>query len=399
MNTKNEMKRQALCIASVASNLDNFNRNNVEILQELGYEVTLAANFHSSEDINSQEKIDSFAKEMRAKKVHIVHIDFARSFQKVDMQIKSILQVRKLLKRNFDLIHCHSPICAAIVRVEAERYRKKYGTKVFYTAHGFHFFTGAPMKNWIVYYPIEKMCSRWTDVLITINKEDYRRAKGKLHAKKTVYIPGVGVDTEKYIVCKADRKARRREFGVKPDDFLLLSVGELNDNKNHQIIIKALNLIKDEKIKYVIVGKGTLQEDLSVLAERLGVRSNVIITGYKTEIKELLWMSDCFVFPSKREGLGIAAIEAMSAGLPLITSKAGGIKDYSIDGVTGYNCDAEDAEGFAKSIMKLKEIWHSEDVHLDEYNLFSKNAYNISKKFDKELSNKCMKKIYKMAMS
>ena len=145
MGTK--IKKQALCIATVASMLDNFNRSNVDILLNMGYEVTLAANFHSREDINSQEKIYAFVKEMRAEGIHIVHIEFSRSIINACMHAKAVLQVKKLLKRQFDLIHCHSPICAVIVRLLACTYRKKYGTKVFYTAHGFHFYKGAPLKN------------------------------------------------------------------------------------------------------------------------------------------------------------------------------------------------------------------------------------------------------------
>ena len=223
--------KEALCIASVASNLDNFNRNNVMILQSLGYEVTLAANFSSKEDINSQEKVDAFAKEMRAIDVRIINIDFSRSPLKVVYQIKSILQVRKLLARKFDLIHCHTPVCSVIVRILAQKYRKKIGTKVFYTAHGFHFFKGAPLKNWLVFYPIEKWMSRYTDVLITINKEDYRRASKKFHAKKTVYIPGVGIDTEKFsrnLYSERKVTALRTELGLSSDEKMLLSVGDHN---------------------------------------------------------------------------------------------------------------------------------------------------------------------------
>ena len=165
-------KKKALCLASMASNLDNFNRNNVKLLQELDYDVTLAANFRTSEDSSSQKKINSFRKEMKEDGVHTVQIDFSRKVANVKKQIKSIGQVRRLLAQGYDLIHCHTPICAAITRLCARRYQKKGVTKVIYTAHGFHFFKGAPIKNWIFFFPVEKWLSRYTDVLININKED-----------------------------------------------------------------------------------------------------------------------------------------------------------------------------------------------------------------------------------
>ena len=163
-------KKKALCLASMASNLDNFNRNNVKVLQSLGYEVTLASNFHSDEDSNSSEKIAAFVKEMRKANVRIVQINFSRKISNITGQLHSYYQVKKLLSQGFDLIHCHSPICAAITRICARKYQKAGKTRVVYTAHGFHFYDGAPKKNWIVYYPIEKFLSRYTDVLITINK-------------------------------------------------------------------------------------------------------------------------------------------------------------------------------------------------------------------------------------
>ncbi len=193
-----DRKKKALCIASVASNLDNFNRSNVEILKNLGYEVTIAANFHTAEDINSREKLDAFAKDMEAQGAKVVQIDFSRNPAKLGMQIKSIRQVKELLKERFDLIHCHTPICAAIVRACAKKYRKQYGTKVLYTAHGFHFYKGAPLKNWLLYYPIEKWLSKYTDVLMVMNREDLDRAKRKFKAGKVVYVPGIGIDIERF---------------------------------------------------------------------------------------------------------------------------------------------------------------------------------------------------------
>lgn len=353
----NNRKKQALCIASVASNLDNFNRNNIDILQELGYEITLAANFHSKEDNNSQEEIVSFAKKMRAKGVHIVHIDFSRSPKKVGMQIKSIWQVRKLLKRRFDLIHCHTPICAAIVRAEAQKYRKKYGTKVFYTAHGFHFFTGAPLKNWMIFYPIEKMMSKYTDVLITINQEDYKRACKKFMAKKIVHIPGVGVNIEKLQKALEKRAEKRKELGVADEDIVFLSVGELNANKNHELAIKALAQMKIEgynmsHIKYFICGIGKLENYLQDVIIKLGLDNTIKLLGYRKDVAEIYGASNIFLFTSKREGLSLALMEAMASGLPCVVSNIRGNRDL-IDEAGGILVQSNSVKLWSEAIVKI----------------------------------------------
>ncbi len=354
MGTK--IKKQALCIATVASMLDNFNRSNVDILLNMGYEVTLAANFHSREDINSQEKIYAFVKEMRAEGIHIVHIEFSRSIINACMHAKAVLQVKKLLKRQFDLIHCHSPICAVIVRLLACTYRKKYGTKVFYTAHGFHFYKGAPLKNWLLYYPAEMALSRVTDVLVTINREDYKRAVRKLHAKKTVYIPGIGVDIEKFAAMKTKAEEKRRSLGLKKDDILLLSIGELNGNKNHAAVIRALALLKEEpffaRLQYLICGKGTARQALEMLAQRLGISGHVRLLGFREDVADICRCTDIFVHPSKREGLPAALMEAMAAGLPVICSDIRGNKDLVKHGESGLLCSMEE-DGTASLIRKL----------------------------------------------
>lgn len=235
--------KKALMIASMASMLRNFNLNNIRLLRDLGYEVTLAANFRT-EDSNSPESIQKFRQQMNKEGVLIRQIDFTRKIGNIKGHIKSYKQVQKLANENFDLIHCHSPICAAITRYV---FRREPG-KIIYTAHGFHFYKGAPLQNWLLYYPIEKWLSRYTDILITINKEDYKRAKEKFHPKRTEYVPGVGIDVEKIQAVQVDRESKRRELGIGKDDFLLLSVGELNKNKNHEVVIRALAELKILKL-------------------------------------------------------------------------------------------------------------------------------------------------------
>lgn len=382
-----ETKKKALCLASMASNLDNFNRNNVKILQSLGYEVTLASNFESGEDTNSAEKIESFVREMKDGGVHITQIDFSRSIKNIGGQIKSYNQVKKLIDQKFDLIHCHSPICAAYTRICAKKYRNEGVSKVIYTAHGFHFYDGAPIKNWLIYYPAEKTLSRYTDVLITINKEDFERARDKFFSKEVKYIPGVGIDVRKFIDCNVSKESKRKELHISERNFVLLSVGELNKNKNHQVVIKALAEVDNPNIEYCIAGIGSEMDNLKILTNRLGLSKQVHFLGYRSDVDELCRMSDAFVFPSIREGLGLAALEAMASGLPIVTSKAGGIKDYSIDGVTGFSCNSGDVNGFAHAIRKLEEN-HELCLKMGKQNASSALKYDYAE------VGKIMKDIY-----
>ena len=148
-------------------------------------------------------------------------------------------------------MHCHSPIGSVVARLAASQFRKD-GLKVIYTAHGFHFYKGAPRINWMIFYPIEYVCSFITDVLITINKEDYNFAIKHMHSNQVKYIPGVGINVEKFSEEVSNREEKRRELGISKNDIVLFSVGELNDNKNHKIVIEALANIKEKNIKYLI---------------------------------------------------------------------------------------------------------------------------------------------------
>ncbi len=236
----------------------------------------------------------------------------------------AIRELREVVSKNtYDIVHCHTPIAAACVRVACRRLRKN-GMKVVYTAHGFHFFKGAPLKNWLFYYPVEKLLSYWTDCLITINKEDYGRAKKKFHARKTVYIPGVGVDTKKFNSGLIDIEEKRASLGVLDNDIMLLSVGELSRRKNHEIVIRALKELNYPTVKYFIAGQGELQEYLSGLIKNYGLEDKIFLLGYRTDISELCQAADLFIFPSKQEGMPVALMEAIACKTPVYCSNIRG---------------------------------------------------------------------------
>jgi glycosyltransferase involved in cell wall biosynthesis len=251
----------------------------------------------------------------------------------------------------YEIIHCHTPMGGALGRLAAHSARKK-GTKVVYTSHGFHFFKGAPLINWFAYYPVERWLARYTDVLITINKEDYEFAK-KFKANRIEYVPGVGIDTDKFKTVVTDRELKRSELGLTKHAIVVLSVGELNKNKNHEIVIRAIGKINNPDINYIICGQGKLYGYLKSLSKELGIENQVHLLGFRNDIPEICKMADLFVFPSHREGLSVALMEAMASGLPVVCSNIRGNSDLIEDGKGGYLVKPGDVEGFAKYIDKF----------------------------------------------
>lgn len=243
------------------------------------------------------------------------------------INVTACKRLKKIVEENnYDIVHCHTPVAAAGTRIVCRKARKN-GARVFYTAHGFHFYKGAPLKNWLIFYPIEKICSYFTDVLITINKEDYALAQKKMKAKKIEYVPGVGIDIEKFKNIVVDKGKKREEVGVSTDAKLLVSVGELNANKNHETVIRAIAKLNDKNIHYAIAGDGVLMQHLKEVAAECGIESNVHLLGRRIDVAEIYKVADIYIHPSFREGLPVALMEAMASGLPCIVSKIRGNVD------------------------------------------------------------------------
>ncbi len=237
-------------------------------------------------------------------------------------KLKDIIDTNK-----YDVVHCHTPMGGVIARLAARDARKK-GTKVFYTAHGFHFYKGAPKKNWMLYYPAEKYCSRLTDVLITINDEDYVFAKKHMDAGTVEYIPGIGIDVDRFSDASGIiKKDNNKKY--------LLSVGELIPRKNHIAVIRAIEKLERDDIIYMIAGDGpmkaTLEEAGFELRSKTG--SEVRLLGYRTDLPGIYKSADVYVFPSRQEGMPVALMEAMAAGVPCIASDVRGNRDLLLKGV------------------------------------------------------------------
>ena len=281
-------------ITTIGSTM-NFFKSFISNLINDGHTVDIACNQKDS-------AVSSFYSELGCKT-----FDLSCSRSPFDKgNIRAIGEVKRILSENhYDIVHCHTPIAAAITRMAARKARKG-GTEVIYTAHGFHFYKGAPLKNWLIYYPVEKLCAHFTDILITINKEDYVLAKRKLKAKQIEYVPGVGIDTGKFSACVIDKAEKRKELGIPNNAIWMLNIGELIPRKNQELLIRAMVDFSD--VYLTIAGKGVLKETLEKVAKESGVYERVKLLGYRTDIDELCQSCDLFAFPSIHEGLPVSVM-------------------------------------------------------------------------------------------
>lgn len=313
-------------------------------LSKNGFEVEIACSNVGNRINEIKEKLKGYIK-----KIHIVRL---RRSPVAPINFVGYYDMKKVIRsEKYDLIWTNEPVMGVVTRLASQGVRRS-GTKVMYMTHGFHFYTGAPKKNWIIFYSIEQWASRLCDIIVTVNQEDYQRAK-KMHVKSVKYIHGIGINPYRLNKDQIETNIRQ-ELDLNPDDFLVVSVGELNENKNHQVVIKALGKLKDSQIHYIICGKGNQLENLKELANKLGIVDNVHFLGYRMDILDICKQTDLFVFPSHREGLGVAPLEAMYCGLPLITSNIRGPVDFMMEGKTGYLCAPDDVNAFAKNIKKMK---------------------------------------------
>ena len=323
---KNNQTKKVLFVATVTNHIKTFHIPYLKWFKEKGYEVHIASN--GDEEIKYCDK-------------HF-NLPFER-FPLRSGNLKAFKELKKIINNNnYKIIHCHTPVGGVLTRLAARKTRKK-GTKVIYTAHGFHFYKGAPLLNWLIYYPIEKISARWTDCLITINKEDYNLAKRKLKAKKVELVNGIGVDKSKFdfIMSDSEKEKIKNELKLKKDDFVLIQVGELNKNKNQIMTIEAMKkIVKTNKnVKLLLVGKGNLKDYYEEKIKEYNLEKNIFLLGYRKDIPKLLKISDCLISTSKREGLPVNLIEAAMSGLPIIATNCRGNREIAKQTININNID------------------------------------------------------------
>lgn len=376
--------KKVLIITTISGFLSQFEMNDVDILKDLGCELHYASNFNNP-------VYESDQGELRKKGIKLYQIEIEKTPVHLAHNIKAFFQICNIIRRErIELLHCHNPIGGVLGRLAA-LFCRGQKVRVIYTAHGFHFYKGALWVNWLLFFPVEALLARVTDCLITINKEDYKRASFfRLRKKKSlrVQIPGVGVRTEKFRKEPDRRKIMRDRLGIGEEVFYILSVGELNRNKNHEVILRAIAKIGNPRIHYGICGKGKRAEYLRRLAEELGIESQFTLFGFRRDIPDMLQCADCFAFPSKREGLGIAAIEAMAGGIPLITSDCRGTREYMENGVTGYVCRSGSVEEYAEAITRMME-------NPEDRKRMGLVCTERARRFDLAETDRIMRKVYR----
>ena len=343
---------KVLLTATVQSHICQFHKPLVEVLHSKGYEVHVAARDNLAE--KNGLKLDFVDK--------IYNVPFARSPKSKD-NIKAYKILKKLIeKEKYDIVHCNTPMGGIVTRLAARKARKQ-GTKVYYTAHGFHFYNGSPKKNWIVYYPIEKIFSRITDKLITITQEDYDIAKNKFYCP-IERIHGVGVSSDRYHpISHTEQIELKNRLGIL-NKYVILCVGELLPNKNQQM---AIYVMKEVIKKYpdailLLAGNGPERESLSNLINILSLNKNIKLLGYVTNLNEYQQITDVAISCSKREGLPLNIVEAMLTGTPIVASENRGHRELICDGKNGYLVSLNNVNDMSKKVIELlnnKELCNS----------------------------------------
>ena len=361
--------KKLLFVSNISNNVGSFVVASIAAAKKCGFEFYYAANWDGA----TKEQI---AEDEKKYGIKIVHIDLDRSPYSTK-NIKAYKQLVDLIKKEkIDYIHCNTPVGGVLGRLAGEKCKVK---KIVYEAHGFHFYEGAPKKNWMIYYPVEKWLAKKTDAIITINNEDFERAKTfKLKNNGQVYyVPGVGMDLSQYNVPDRVREIKRNELNLKDTDFALISMGDLIDRKNYKIAIEVVAKLNNPNIHYFICGEGPEEVNLKKLAENLGVDKQVHFLGFRNDIKELLKASDTFLFTSKQEGLARSLMEAMASKIPCVVSKIRGNTELIVNNENGFLCSGLD--DYVNAIIKIMQ---SPDL-----------AYKFKEKSSKHLNNFSIEKV------
>lgn len=377
--------KKVLFVTTISGFLPQFEKNDVRLLREAGCEIHYASNFKNP--IYSFDEAD-------LKKYGIIQhqIDVAKSPWKLGTNVRAIRQLRRIIDQNdIDIVHCHNPMGGVAGRIAARLSRRK--PYVIYTAHGFHFYRGPPKLNWLIFYPAERWLARMTDLIVTINHEDFERAKS-FHLKKggsVFQIHSVGVDRQRFAPRRELCPTKRKELCLPPDVFHIVTAAELNENKNQRVIIEAIAALPQTDIYYSICGKGPGEQALRELIVKKGLEERIRLLGFRTDMAEILQTADCFAFPSFREGLGVASVEALLCEVPLVVADNRGTREYANEKENAFVCRPDAVAEFAQAIDTLYR-----DKGLREQ--MRKHCRESARKFTIEEVEKTMRDVYRKAL-
>lgn len=331
-----------LFVANIYEHIYSFHLPYMKWLKEHGYEVHVVANELGDYKIPYADRV--------------IEMGIERSPFKLG-NIKALKQLRNLIdKERYDIISCHTPMGGVLARLAARKARKQYSLKVIYTSHGFHFYKGAPKKNWLLFYPIEKYLSRFTDAIVTINKEDYELVKTHgFKNKETYLIHGIGIDYSRLSVDNLGINDLRLKYGYKSDDFIMLYLAEFIPRKNHSFLINAMPKLLERipNIKLIFAGRGDDKEKMMLLAKRLGVETYVDFIGFRDDVGNLIYISDIGVSSSLQEGLSMCLAESLYLGRPVVVSDIRGNKDLVDSGKNGFLFSLDNEEQFIEQVVYM----------------------------------------------
>lgn len=371
--------RKALLMAPMGSVHRRFNQANIEALLSLGYEVHLLANFESGDGPENQNP--EYAKIEKSRGIVIHHVPYRR--HSLFKNIKNINATRQIVnEESFDIVHMHTETGGLIFRLAG----KKRKTKYIYTSHGFSFYKGSPIQNQILFRPVEKWICEMMDLNLAINREDYA-VQNLWNAQTSKYVHGIGLDLQKFESAGTVREEKRRELKIPQSAKLILSIGELDDNKNHRIVIEALAKGNFDNAYYLICGVGPNKDFLLSLAEKYNLKDRIILAGYRNDIPEIINASDVFVFPSYHEGLPVSVLEAMAGGLPVVCTNIRGVTDLVEEGVNGFTFNPNDV---FELVEKLRIIM---DDHQETDSFVLKSREVVTQYSNKAIRDE-LKKIY-----
>ena len=357
--------KKILYVTTVSSTINAFLVPHIKYLIEQGYKVDVATNI--------TDEVDKYLIDIGVK---VFKVDFQRTpiSLKNSRAYKQIREIQK--NEKYDMVHVHTPVASFVTRYAL---RKEKNLKIIYTCHGFHFYKGGSILNWMLFYPIEYLAARWTDKLITINSEDLEVAKKfKLRNNGSVSkIHGVGIEKEKYVVENFDKSEYRKKINLENEDFVILVLAELNKNKNHIQLIKAMSKLKDKypNIKALFAGVGPLEEEIKSQIKNYGLENNIQLLGWRNDVKELINSCDVVGLFSKREGLGKCLLEGMICGKAVIATNTRGPKELIVNDENGFLFEIDEHEETIKSIEKIYK----------DKSLKAKFEYNGKKKADRYL--------------
>lgn len=339
---------KALLLAAMGSVHRQHNKANIKALKEIGAIIYLAANFGT--DTPREKNNTQFVDECKRDGINIIDIPFRRGGF-----ITNIFQIpvlNKFLKREkFDIVHVHTETGGFMLRLSC-LIQSKCNTKFVYTPHGMSFWKGSSLKSQLVYRPLERWICSAMDMNLGMNMEEVENLK-RWNKRTAHYVHGVGLNVARMQNPARSREQMREEFGLTESDKFIASIGELDDNKNHITVIKALATLGRKDFKYVVCGVGPNKDMLLAEAEHMGLKENVILAGYRSDIPDVLNAADIFVFPSFHEGMPVSALEAMVCGLPIICSEIRGNVDIIREGDNGYLFQPSDVETLARKLEYL----------------------------------------------